>query len=135
MPVYINRKLNHAHTIIKEIPKAKTNQISGISSSEVAFNELIPVHSDTLKNSGFNDNITFILNTINTKTNKKNTQKHKIIWFNPPYCRSVKTNVRRIFLQLVKKHFPKGNSLNKIFSKNTVKVSYSCIGNISHHCK
>ena len=28
-------------------------------------------------------------------------------------------------------HFPKGNSLNKIFNKSTVKVSYSRMGNIS----
>ena len=66
-----------------------------------------------------------------TNTIKKKTRKRKIIWFNPPYCLSVKINVRRIFLKLIKKHFPKGNSLNKIFNKNTEKVSYSCMGNIS----
>ena len=69
--------------------------------------------------------------TTNTKTNKKKTCKRKIIWFNPPYCLSVKTNVGRIFLKFIKKHFHKRNSLNKIFNKNTVKVSYSSIGNIS----
>ena len=36
-----------------------------------------------------------------------------------------------MFLKLIKKHFLKGNSLNKIFNKNKVKVSYSCMGNIS----
>ena len=62
---------------------------------------------------------------------KKKTRKRKIIWFNPPHCRSVKTNVGKIFLKLIKKHFLKDNSLNKIFNKNTVKVSYSCMDNIS----
>ena len=40
------------------------------------------------------------------------------------------SNVGKIFLKLIKNHFPKGNSLNKIFNKNTVKLSYSCMGNI-----
>ena len=84
----------------------------------------------TLRKSGFHDIITFIPKITNTKTNKK-TRKRKIIWFNPPCCLSVKTNVGRIFLKLIKKHFPKGNSLNKIFNKKTVKISYSCMGNIS----
>ena len=36
-----------------------------------------------------------------------------------------------IFLSLLKKHFPKKNKLHKIFSKNNVKISYSCMSNIS----
>ena len=122
IPVYINRKSNHSPTRIKEIPKATAKRISGISSSEVAFNESIPIYSDAFKKSGLHGNITFIPKTTNTKTNKKKTRKRKIIWFNPPYCLSVKTNVGKMFLKFIKKHFPKGNSLNKIFNKNTVKI-------------
>ena len=131
MPVYIIRKSNHPSTIIKEILKAIVKRISDISSSEVVFNESILIYSDGLRKSGFHDNITFIPKTTNTKTNKKKTRTLKIIWFNPPYCLSVKTNDGRTLLKLIKKYFPKGNSLNKIFNKNTVKVSYSCMGNVS----
>ena len=109
MLAYINRKSNHP-TKIKEIPKATPKWISDISSSEVVFNELIPIYLDTLRKKGFHDNITFIPKTTNTKTNKKKTRKCKIIWFNPPYCLSAITNVERIFLNLIKNHFPKGNS-------------------------
>ena len=131
MLVYINRKSNHPPTLIKEIPKAIAKRISDISSSEVVFNESIPIYSDAIRKSGFHDNVTFIPKTTNTKTNKIKTPKRKIIWLNPPYCVSVKTNVGRIFLKLIKKHFPKGDSLNKIFNKNTVKLSFSYMGNIS----
>ena len=48
MSVYINRKLNHPPTVIKEIPKAIAKLISDISSSEAVFNELIPIYSDAL---------------------------------------------------------------------------------------
>ena len=43
----------------------------------------------------------------------------------------MKTNVAKIFLRLVKRHFPKENPLHKIFNKNTLKVSYSCMGNVA----
>ena len=92
---------------------------------------MIPIYIDALIKSSFHDNITFIAKTINTKTNKKKTSNCKIIWSNLPYCLSVKTNVGLIFLKLIKKHFPKGNCLNKVFNRSTIKVSYSCMGNIS----
>ena len=44
---------------------------------------------------------------------------------------NVKTNVARCFLKLIGKHFPKTNPLYKLFNKNNVKVSYSCLPNIS----
>ena len=47
------------------------------------------------------------------------------------YCLSVKTIAGKIFLQLIKKHFPKESSLSKIFKENTGNVSYSCLGNIA----
>ena len=131
MMVYINKKSNHSPTIIREIPKAIPKRISDISSSQIVFHKSIPIYSDAPGKSGFHDNITFIPKTTNTKTNKEKTRKRKTIWFNPPHCLSVKTNVGRIHLKLIKKYFLKGNSLSKIFNKNTVKVRYSCMGNIS----
>ena len=77
MPVYINRKVNHSPTIIKEISKAIAKWISDISSSEVVFNKSIPIYSDVLRKSGFYNNITFIPKTTNTKTNKKKSRNHK----------------------------------------------------------
>ena len=41
----------------------------------------------------------------------------------------------KIFFHLVDKHFPKSNRLHKIFNRNTVKVSYSCMENISQIIK
>ena len=58
-------------------------------------------------------------------------KKRNIIWFNPPYSKNVKTNIGKTFLQLLSKHFPKDHQMHKIFNKNTVKDSYSCMSNIS----
>ena len=49
------------------------------------------------------------------------------------------TKVGKCFLSLIDKHFPKSNPLNKIFNRNKIKLSYSCMGNvrtiISNHNK
>ena len=46
----------------------------------------------------------------------------------------------KIFLNLIKKHFPPHHKFHKLFNKNTVKISYSCTRNIksiinSHNAK
>ena len=71
--------------------------------------------------------------------NSQRTRMRKIMWFNPPYSRSVKTNIVKNFLHLLVKHFPANNKMHKIFNKNTVKVSHSCMKNMdsiisAHNC-
>ena len=65
------------------------------------------------------------------KSKSPKTQKRNIIWFNPPFSKSVSTKVAKAFLQLVTKHFPRSHNFHKIFNRNTIKVSCSCINNIS----
>ena len=47
----------------------------------------------------------------------------KVTWFNPPYSKKVGQK----FLKLIDKHFPVGCKLRKVFNRNMVKVSYSCM--------
>ena len=54
------------------------------------------------------------------------------MWFNPPYNAEVSTNIGRKFLNLLEKHFPVGSPLHKYFNKHTVKISYSCMPNVSN---
>ena len=48
---------------------------------------------------------------------------------------NVETNIGKTFLKLIDKHFPKTNKFHKIFNKNNVKVSYSCLPNIAEMIK
>ena len=41
------------------------------------------------------------------------------------------TDIGKTFFLLLDKHFPKTHKVNKIFSRNNVKVSYSLMSNIS----
>ena len=57
--------------------------------------------------------------------NKKNRIRN-VIWFNPPFSKNVKTNLGGKFLTLIRKHFPKGSELYKLFYTKKVKLAYSC---------
>ena len=58
------------------------------------------------------------------------TSERNIIWFNPPCDKSVSTNIGKNFLNLIAYHFARSHKYHKIFNKNTVKASYSCLSNI-----
>ena len=62
------------------------------------------------------------------KTSKSRTRK--VLWFNPPYSKGVKTNVGKLFLDLVDECFYPTHPLSKIFNRSTIKVSYSCLPNM-----
>ena len=66
----------------------------------------------------------------NPPTRKKQQRRRNIIWFNPPYNQNVKTNVARIFLELIDTHFHKRHKYHKLFNRKNVKVSNSCMKNM-----
>ena len=60
----------------------------------------------------------------------KRKRHRSIIWFNLPCSKNVVTNIGKTFLQLIDKHFPKSSRLHKIFNRNSIKISYSCMKNV-----
>ena len=68
-------------------------------------------------------------------TPSKKVRQRKIIWFNPLYSVNVKTNIGEMFLKLFDKHFLKTSKLHKIFNRNNVKVSCSCLPNFANMIK
>ena len=100
------------------------------SPSNLDFHHYPPLisYQDDLDKSGYKHKLKYRTN-IDTASNKKQ-RKRNIIWFNPPYNKNVKTNIGKIFLNLIKKHFPPHHKFHKLFNKNTVKISYSCTQNI-----
>ena len=71
----------------------------------------------------------------NKNDRKKRKRGGKVIWFNLPYSKSVKTNVVAQFVKLIGKHFPRSDKLHKIFNRNRLKVSYSCMKNMQQIIK
>ena len=66
-----------------------------------------------------------------TSNKKERKQKENIIWFSLPYSRNLSTNIGKKFSHLIDRHFQRSNKLHKIFTRNTIKVSYSCMDNMA----
>ena len=125
---YINIESNQPPSIIKQLPLSIESRLSSLFSPEEIFSDSVIPCQDALDKSGYKHKLKYKVN-IDTVSNKKQ-RKRNIIWFNPPYSKNVKTNIGKIFLNLIKKHFPPHHKFHKLFNKNTVKISYSCTRNI-----
>jgi hypothetical protein len=130
---YININSNHPPQILKQIPISINNRLNQNSSNENVFNSSKSIYEDALKKSGF-QNFELKFDPEKKKAKKRNRTRN-IIWFNPPYSKNVTTNIGKVFLKLVDKHFPPSNKLHKIFNRNTIKVSYSCTKNLERIIK
>lgn len=132
-PLYINIDSNHPPTILKNLPKNISQRVSSISSDREVFADAMPLYRNALAASGFYSNMEFADQTDEDRDRKKKARKRhrNVIWFNPPFSRNVATNVGGEFLKLITKHFPKNSALSKIFNRNTLKVSYSCLPNVA----
>ena len=121
-------KLEASPKYFKTTADINCQAISETSSSEEIFSKSIKIYSKALKENDFMDELKYLRNEEQQlENNEREKRKRKIIWFNPPYSKNVKTNVGKVFLKLLKKHFPASHVLHKIFNKNVVKISYSCI--------
>ena len=132
-PLYTHCESNHPKHILKQIPISINQRLSNISSSKEDFKAATKPYQDALAASHFKHKLQFIQPTAENETKSRNRKgKRDIIWYNPPFSKSVKTNIGRQFIELVKKHFPPQSPLYKIFNKNTLKLSYSCTGNMKN---
>ena len=130
MLLHIHNLSNHPPKVIKQRPNSIQKRLSKNSSNEEIFNTAKCEYKDALKKSGFKVDFKYTKNQQKPKNRSWN-----IIWFNPPFNKAVSTNIAKIFLRLINRHFPKSHRLHKIFNRNTVKVSYSCMQNMSKICK
>lgn len=124
-PRYINANSNHPPSIIKQIPKSISKRISNNSQNENIFQKASPFYNNSLNKCGYTEKLTYC--TDENQANGRKNRKRNIIWYNPPYSKNVKSNIGKQFLKLVNKHFDKNHKYHKIFNKNNVKISYSCM--------
>ena len=78
---------------------------------------------------GYDGNIKFIKPPIKSK--RKNRPR-QCIWFNPPFSKTVDSNLTKMYAEIISKAFPKNHPyLNKLFNKNNMRISYSCTPNMA----
>ena len=130
-PIYINTKSNHPPNFMKQIPISVKKRISVISSSNDVFDNAAPYYNEALWSSGYSETIQFQTTTAQDNPPGNRNRKGNTIWFYPPFSMNVSTNVARKFPHLTDKHFPQNHKFHKIFNRHNVKVSYSCMPNIT----
>ena len=99
----------HPPQVIIKLPNSINERLLETSSNESVFKASKCDYEDSLKRSGYTNKLEYPKEPI-PKTSR--TRKRNVIWFNPPFCQTVKTNVAKLFLHLVDKHFPRGNAQN-----------------------
>ena len=124
--MYVNRQSNHPPSVTKSIPAMVVQRLCRLSKTKSDFDNYAPEYINELNASGYRtDELKF-----EKPAKKKRTRKRNAIFFHPPFCRSVKTKIGRIFRDLISKHFTPDHVFYKIFNKNTIKISYSCLPNM-----
>lgn len=129
VPLYVHCKSNHPPSIIKNIPASINRRLSEISSDEQVFNQAAPVYQNALRKSGYNYELKY---QPSVQGNRHRCRHRKVTWYNPPFDLTVKTDIGRAFLKILKESFGENNPLKNIFNKNTVKLSYSCMPNFKN---
>jgi hypothetical protein len=128
-PSYVHSQSNHPPSVTRNIPAGVNKRLSSISSDEKMFETAAPIYREALAKSGYDFELKFDPDAAKTRRKTRN-RKRNILWYNPPYNSSVKSNIASDFLKLLDRCFPHGHPLRKILNRNTVKVSYSCTPNM-----
>ena len=62
--------------------------------------------------------------------NTRQNRNREVICFHPPYNLNIKTNIGKVFIKLVRNHFPRSHKFKRIVNLNTIKISYSLMSNV-----
>ena len=117
--MYIDINPNRPANIKKQIPKSTSKRICELSSKKEIFNNNIRTYNDALKRCEFQEKLDFVPEVpSDPHVNQRRKRKHKIIWFNPPYSKNVRTNIGKVFSNLLHKSFPSIHLFEKFLTIN-----------------
>ena len=111
--LYIHSLSNHPSQIIRQLPNSISERLSKNYSNQEIFNTAKVEYEDALWKLNTKLGYNVDLKYTNNKLEKQKMQKWNIIWFTPPFSKSVSTNVAKTFLQLIAKHFPRATNFTK----------------------
>ena len=101
--IYIDINSNHPPQILKQLSKSISKRLSENSSSKEVFDKSKTLYEKSLNNSGFYENLIYYQDNRSKNQHKKiKKRQRKIIWFNPPFSKIVKTNIGKKFIKCQK---------------------------------
>jgi hypothetical protein len=106
-------------------------RLTSLSKDKTTFDRHKTDYEDALKRSGYKSyHLSYAAPDDQPKPRNRRRRK-KAIFFNAPFCLSVKTKIGKEFFRIVDRHFTKAHPYYSIFNRNTVKLSYSCMANMA----
>ena len=69
-------------------------RLSSLSSSKEIFHEAAQSYKQNPANCGYKEQLTYVKQSVK---NQKETKKTQETWFNPPYNKTVKANIGKVF--------------------------------------
>ena len=88
-----NNSSNHPPSILRELPNSINKRINTLSCDKKTFDAAAPEYNEALRRSDFNTQLTD--QPPNANTNTRHSRSRKVIWYNPPFSKNVKTNIAR----------------------------------------
>ena len=125
--IYVNNKSNHPPCILKNIPLSVNKRLAELSSTEEIFNNSVKEYQTALDKCGYSHKLEYT--PVTYRVNRR-SRKRKVVWFNPPWSKNVKTDIGKAFFKPKEDHFPENHILRPVINKNSVKLSYSCMANV-----
>lgn len=82
-----------------------------------------------LASCGYKEKTIYVEKSVQNQKNKEKTKEvsHGSIYHT---AKTVKTNIRKYFFRLINEQFLQEHKFQKIFNKNAIKLSFSCMSNI-----
>ena len=118
--IYTDVSSNHPPQIKKQLTKIISDRLSRNSSNVDIFNKTKLEYEEALKKCGHTTKLTYNPHN-HEQSNARRKRQCKIIWFKPPFNLDVSTNVAKIFLNLIEKHFPRSRNYTKSLTKTPLK--------------
>ena len=124
---YVHVDSNHPPCVTKSIGEGVNHRLNANSSNERMFEAAKGPYQEALERSGHVHKLVYKPEEAGgaAPRRRRRRKRNDIIWFNPPWCNSVTSDVGRKFLNLLDACFPPSNPLSRIFNRKKVKVSYS----------
>jgi hypothetical protein len=128
-PLYVHKDSNHPPSIIRNIPLAVNRRLSSISSNKEIFDTAAKTYQEALNKGGYSHKLSYEVSAATVRPGR--CRNRRVSWFNPPFCKSVATDIAKEFLKLIDSCFPPGHPLRSGFNRNTVKASYRTMPNMA----
>ena len=112
---YINIDSNHPPHVLKNTVAEVAKRLSALSSKGP--------EQEALRRAGYTEELIYRPEEEASRPSKRR-RRREVKWFNPPFCRSLKTKVGQRFLSILDTCFPTDHPLHRIFNRHTVQLSY-----------